>query len=63
MAVSKVVKDIFISYGRQPDVIRFVKQLKQDLEMNGFSVWLDSEDIRSGTDWRAEISTGLDDCK
>ena len=56
-------KEIFISYGREPDVMRFVKQLKQDLEMNGFTVWLDSEDIRSGQDWRAEITSGVDNCR
>lgn len=57
------LKDIFLSYGREPAVIQFVKQLKQDLEMNGFTLWLDVEDIRSGTDWRAEIGSGLDNSK
>ena len=34
-------KEIFISYGREPEVIAFVAKLKRDLEGNGFSVWLD----------------------
>ena len=56
-------QDIFISYGREPDVILFVKQLKKDLEINGFAVWLDTDDIELGTDWRAEITTGVDTCR
>lgn len=34
-------KEIFISYGREQEVIAFVAKLKRDLEANGFSVWLD----------------------
>ena len=41
-------KSIFISYGRELDVSQFVKQLKRDLEANGYSVWLDLESIPSG---------------
>ena len=37
-------KDIFLSYGREPEVIQFVKQLKRDLERHGFGVWLDVDD-------------------
>ena len=62
-ANSSKLKDVFISYGREPAVVQFVKQLKQDLEMSGFSLWLDVEDIKSGTDWRAEIGSGLDNSK
>ena len=36
-----------------------MKQLKKDLEANGLSVWLDTDDIQLGTDWRAEITTGV----
>lgn len=57
------LKDVFISYGREPGVIQFVQQLKRDLEMKGFSLWLDMEDIKSGTDWRAEIGTGLENSR
>ena len=30
-------KDIFLSYGREPEVIYFVQKLKQDLEGRGYS--------------------------
>ena len=53
---------IFISYGREPAVIQFAKQLKRDLEVNGFSVWLDQESIGSGEDWHGAIGTGLQEC-
>ena len=55
-------ESIFISYGREPHVSQFTKQLKRDLEANGFSVWLDQEDIPSGKDWHGAIGTGLQDC-
>lgn len=39
-------KELFISYGRAPDVSAFVCRLRKDLEQNGFTVWLDLE-VRS----------------
>jgi len=36
-------KELFVSYGREPEVIQFVHRLKGDLENNGFSVWLDTQ--------------------
>ena len=30
-------KDIFLSYGREPEVTFFVKKLKQDLEARGLA--------------------------
>ena len=56
-------KEIFISYGREPEVIDFVKKLKNDLEENGFTVWLDLYDIPSGSDWHGAIGTGLHNCR
>ena len=53
---------IFISYGREQYVTQFAKQLKRDLEANGFSVWLDVESIPTGKDWHGAIGTGLQDC-
>ena len=44
----KTVRNVFISYGRETDVTSFVKQLKKDLEANGYTVWLDLESIPSG---------------
>ena len=50
-------KEIFVSYGREPEVSAFVIQLKLDLEARGFSVWLDTEDIPAGSDWHGAIGT------
>ena len=41
-------KQLFLSYGREPEVKSFVVQLKHDLEKRGFGVWLDVEDIPAG---------------
>ena len=38
-------------------------QLKHDLERNGYSVWLDREDIPAGSDWHGAIGMGLDQCR
>ena len=54
MAVQRA-KDVFISYGREEGVREFVKQLKVDLEANGVSVWLDADDIPTGSDFHIEI--------
>ena len=56
-------KQLFLSYGREPEVVAFVSQLKHDLERNGFSVWLDAEDIPAGCDWHGAVGTGLDECQ
>lgn len=58
----KSSNSIFISYGREVDVSYFVRQLKRDLEANGYSVWLDLESIPSGSDWHGAIGTGLHEC-
>lgn len=34
-------KELFISYGREPQLLQFVSRLRRDLESNGFTVWLD----------------------
>ena len=56
-------KELFVSYGREPEVIQFVHRLKGDLENNGFSVWLDTDDIPAGSDWHGAIGSGLNRCK
>ena len=45
-----MAKQVFLSYGREQEVQTFVIQLKHDLESNGFTVWLDIDDIPAGTD-------------
>ncbi len=65
-ALSPIVnktKDIFISYGREEGVREFVKQLKADLEANGVSVWLDADDIPTGSDFHVEIGVALKSCR
>lgn len=56
-------KELFISYGRDTLVSKFVQKLKEDLEGLGFSVWLDMNDIPAGSDWHGAIGTGLSGCK
>ena len=56
-------KELFISYGREPEVIQFVHRLKKDLESNGFSVWMDAHDIPAGSDWHGAIGAGLNRCR
>ena len=63
MAANTSRKELFLSYGREPELNQFVCRLKQDLENNGFSVWLDTEDIPAGSDWHGAIGTGLNRCK
>ena len=55
-------KDIFISYGREEGVRKFVKRLKADLEANGVSVWLDTDDIPTGNDFHEEIGIAVQSC-
>ena len=62
MATDAEKNSIFISYGREVDVSYFVRQLKRDLEANGYTVWLDMESIPSGSDWHGAIGTGLQVC-
>ena len=41
----------------------FVKQLKADLEANGVSVWLDADDIPTGSEFHVEIGVALKSCR
>ena len=65
MAVSKygTNKDVFLSYGREDEVKKFVRKLKKDLEDAQLSVWLDEEDIPAGTEWPLAIGIALSECK
>lgn len=53
-------KKIFFSYGH--DSSDKVLRIKQDLEQNGYTVWLDTEGIRPGDDWRAKITEAILKC-
>ena len=57
-------KEVFISYKREQIAIDFVAVLKHELEVNGFSVWRDSDGgIEPGSYMAAEICKGVDECK
>lgn len=49
---------LFFSYGHDANT-PIVRRLKTDLESRGHSVWLDSEGIRAGQDWRDSITAGI----
>ncbi len=51
---------LFISYSRQDR--DFVDGLIRDLEETGLDVWVDREDIRGGSQWRAAITQAIRDC-
>ena len=56
-------KEVFLSYGHEPEVNKFVTQLKSDLESAGISVWRDTEDITAGSDWVNSAAKGVRDCR
>ena len=60
---SALSKDVFISYGREEGVREFAKKLKSDLEANDVSVWLDVEDVPTGSDFHVEIGVALKSCR
>ena len=41
---------------------QFVRKLRDDLQNNRFTVWLDETDIPAGADFREAIGTGLCNC-
>ena len=55
-------KDIFLSYFQEPQSNKSVAELRHNLELAGFSVWMDTEDIHSGFDWHSAISDALQNC-
>lgn len=60
----KASKDIFISYGRgnenSPGSKNFVINLAEKLEHEGYSVWLDKNDIPIAVDYQQEINDGIE---
>ena len=56
-------KDLFLSYSREQESNKFVAKLKKQLELAGFSVWMDTEDIHTGSDWHSAIGEALQNCK
>ena len=55
------MEDVFLSYSRK-DRSR-VEELKLCIESHGYSVWLDTDDIRAGHLWRSQIVEGIEKCR
>lgn len=53
-------KQLFFSYGH--DCTRQVLRIKRDLEREGYRVWLDTEGITPGADWRGQITEAILAC-
>lgn len=49
---------LFFSYGHDKNV-PVVEVLRRDLEARGYKVWIDRHDLKSGDDWRREITRGI----
>ncbi len=49
---------LFFSYGHDKNV-PVVEVLRRDLEAEGFKVWIDRHNLKSGDDWRREITRGI----
>jgi len=56
-------KDIFLSYGREPHITPWVRGIREDLEANGFTVWMDELGIGSGTNWFLKIGSAVIESK
>ena len=52
--------NIFVSYGREPEVLQFVTKLKHDLEENRFTVLVD---IPPGSNLYSDVGTVLRNCR
>ncbi len=50
---------VFLSYGHD-EYAKVARQVKSDLEQQGFEVWFDSDKVQAGVDWEADIEKGLD---
>lgn len=56
-------KTIFISYGRNEKVNKFVDKLSQVIEAEGWSTFVDREEVTAGDEWMDELSAALGRCK
>ena len=52
------MEHVFISYSRKDS--EFVYLLVDELRYKAHEVWLDTNDIRGGTDWAQEIEKAID---
>lgn len=51
-------KKVFFSYAHDENEW-LVAKLKKDLESQGYDIWIDRSEIKSGEDWRQSITNGL----
>lgn len=49
---------LFFSYGHDENAI-IVEKIKNKFEENGFNVWIDKNEIKTGNNWRKEILNGI----
>ena len=52
--------NVFISYGREPEVVQFVTKLKHELEENRFSVFAE---VPPGSSWYGDAGTAIRNCR
>lgn len=50
---------VFLSYGHDSSSAQLVARISQDLKREQIDVWVDSERIRFGNDWRQSITEGI----
>ena len=51
---------VFISYSTKNK--KYIKRLAAKLQMEGFDIWIDNEQLRAGKDWWTSIVAGIKDC-
>jgi putative protein kinase ArgK-like GTPase of G3E family len=53
-------QQVFISYKRED--VDFANNLMRQIEKEGFTAWIDSEQLRAGQDWVIGIDTAIQNC-
>lgn len=53
--------DLFISYSTKD--IAFAQQINSSLRQHNFSTWLDKAGMRGGTEWPAQLTQAIKNCK
>ena len=53
--------NVFISYGRR-DASAFVDRLATDLKNAGFTVWRDTDNLRSPHPWDEQLAAAIKQC-
>ena len=53
-------KSLFFSYGHDNNSKLILDYLKPALEKEGFKIWVDKSEIKTGDDWRDSIVNGIE---